>query len=96
MVDEPFIFSVTNCVPEFNPIQVGVFGNTPWWEVGKKGPLLKICHTYLTMIKLGTVMPYLKKTQNVYESRKTPLEFWGHQNFFTENYKILQYQERQM
>ena len=43
----------------------------------------------------GTVMPYLKKTQNVYESRKTPLEFWGHQNFFTENYKILQYQEIQ-
>ena len=28
---------------------------------GSKAPLLKICHTYPTMMNLGTVMPYLKK-----------------------------------
>ena len=28
---------------------------------GKKAPLPKICHTYPTMMKLGTVTPYLKK-----------------------------------
>ena len=34
-----------------------------------------ICHTYPTMMKLGTVIPYLKKIQKIYESRDTPLEF---------------------
>ena len=31
---------------------------------GQKGLLPKICHTYLTKTKLGTVIPYLKKIQN--------------------------------
>ena len=30
-----------------------------WWS--KKNPLLKICHTYPKMRKLGTIAPYLKK-----------------------------------
>ena len=38
---------------------------------GKKPTLPKICHTYHRMMKLGTVIPYLKKTQKVYESRDT-------------------------
>ena len=38
-----------------------------------KAPLPKICHTYPTMMKLGTVIPYLKKIQKIYESRDTPL-----------------------
>ena len=42
---------------------------------GAKGPLPKICHTYPTMVKLGTIIPYLKDTQKMYESRDTPLEF---------------------
>ena len=43
---------------------------------GQKGhPLPKICHTYPTMMKLGTVIPYPKKIQKIYESRDTPLEF---------------------
>ena len=46
---------------------------------GKKAPFLKICHTYPTMMKLGTVIPYLKKIQKIYESRDTPLEFRRHQ-----------------
>ena len=41
---------------------------------GKKVPLPKICHTYPTMMKLGTVIPYLKKIQKIYESRDTPYE----------------------
>ena len=42
---------------------------------GKKGPFPKICHTYPTMMKLGRVIPYLKKTQRIYESPNTPLDF---------------------
>ena len=44
--------------------------------VGQKGPpLLKICHTYPKMMKLGTVTPYPKKIQKIYESHDIPLEF---------------------
>ena len=39
-----------------NPIQNGLF-----WRLlmdgGQKGPLPKICYTYPTMMKLGTVIP---------------------------------------
>ena len=60
---------------------MGFFGAADGWGMclggggGKKDPLPKICHTYPTMIKLGTVIPYLKKIQKIYESRDTPLEF---------------------
>ena len=50
----------------------------------QKGPLPKTCHTYPTMMKLGTVIPYLKKIQKLYESRDTPLEFCWHQHFLPE------------
>ena len=40
----------------------------------EKEPLPKICRTYPTMMKLGTVIPYLKKIKKMYESRDTPLE----------------------
>ena len=39
--------------------------------MGKKVPLPKICHVYPTIMKLGTVIPYLKKIQKIYESRNT-------------------------
>ena len=42
---------------------------------GKRDPVPKICHTYPSKVKLGTVIPYLKKTQKIYESRETPLKF---------------------
>ena len=43
--------------------------------VWQKAPSLpKICHTFPTKMKLGTVISYLKKTQKIYESRETPLE----------------------
>ena len=39
----------------------------------KRHPLHKICHTHPAMMKLGTVIPYLKMLQKIYESRDTPL-----------------------
>ena len=59
---------------------------------GKKAPLPKIIHTYSTMMKLGTVIPYLKKIQKLYESRNTPLELCS----FTGNQQILLHQEIQI
>ena len=41
--------------------RMGLFGAAHGWGEGKKVSLLKICHTYPTMMKLGTVIPYLKK-----------------------------------
>ena len=34
---------------------------------GQKGPLPKIGHTNPTMIKLGTIIPYLEKIQKTYK-----------------------------
>ena len=42
---------------------------------GKKSPLPKICHTYLTKMKLGTIIHHTKEIQKIYESHDTPLEF---------------------
>ena len=55
----------------------------------KKNPLPKICLTYSTMMKLGTVIPYLKVIQQTYESRDLTLEFGWHQHFFTKIEQIL-------
>ena len=55
-----------------NPIQDGPFRDCSWIGGGQKGPLPKICHTYPAMMKLGTVIPYLKKIQKIYKSRDTP------------------------
>ena len=38
-------------------------------------PLPKICHRYPTMMKLGTVVPYLKKILKIYELRDIPTDF---------------------
>ena len=47
-----------------NLFRVGLFGVAHvWWGRGKKAPLPKICHAYPTMMKLGTVIPLLKKIQ---------------------------------
>ena len=42
---------------------------------GKKKLLLKICHTYPTKLKFGTVITYLQKIQKIYDSRDTALDF---------------------
>ena len=54
---------------------MGFFGAAHGWGGGKNASLPKICHTYPTVMKLGTVLPYPKKIQKIYESRDTPLEF---------------------
>ena len=47
-----------------NLIQDWLFWCCPRIGEGQKDlPLPKICHTYPKMIKLGTVIPYLKKIQ---------------------------------
>ena len=79
-----------------NPIQDGLFRGCSRMEEGGRPPVHKICHTYATMMKLGTVIPYLKKVKKIYESRDTPLEFCRHQHFFTGNQQILLYQEMQI
>ena len=55
-------------------------------------PLHKICYTYPTMMKLGTVILYPKRIQKLYESHDTLLEFCWHLHFFTGNQQILLYQ----
>ena len=56
---------------------MGFFGAAHGWEGGggQKGPPSLKSVTHPTIIKLGTVIPYLKKIQKLYESRDTPLKF---------------------
>ena len=70
--------------------RMGFFGAAHGWggEEQKPPPLHKICHTYPTMMKLSTVTSYLKKVQERFESRDTPLEFCWHHHFFSENRKF--------
>ena len=58
-----------------NPIQ-----DRPFWGLlrnvlFKKAPIPKICDIYPTMIKIGAVIPSLKKIQKIYKSRDTLFEF---------------------
>ena len=50
-----------------NPIQDGLFRGCLRMEGAKRPPVPKICHTYPTMMKLGTVIPCLKKIQKINE-----------------------------
>ena len=67
-----------------NPIQDGPFQGCSWIGGGGKGgvgagakrpSLPKICYKNSTKMKLGTVIPYVQKTQKIYKSCETPLEF---------------------
>ena len=55
------------CKKNLNPIQNGTKKPPP--------PNPKICQTYPTMMELGTVIPYVKKIQKIYQSRDTHPEF---------------------
>ena len=77
----------------FNPIQDGPFPGCSRIG-GKKVPLPKICHTYPAKMKLGKVIPYLKKIQKMYESRNIFLEYCWQQHFLTRNQQISLFQER--
>ena len=84
---------------DFNSIQDGHFWGCSRMIggcLGQKSPLPKFSHTYPTIMKLGTVIPYLKKIQKIYESHVTPLEFCPHQHFFTVNQQIVRYQKIQI
>ena len=53
--------------------RMGIFRAAYGWRRSKRSPLPKICHTYPTMMKVGAVIPYLKKIQKMYESSAHPL-----------------------
>ena len=60
------------------PFRMGLFWDAydrEEWVRGKKDPPSPKPATHPTMKKLGTVIPYLKKIQNIHKSRDTPLEF---------------------
>ena len=81
----------------FNIIQDGPFhGCSRMGEGEKRPPLPKIYHVYPTVMKPGTVIPYLKKIQKLCKSRDTHHEFCWHQHCFTENQQLLLYQEMQI
>ena len=54
---------------------MGFFGAAYGWGGTFLTRLPKICHTYPTMMKLGTVIPYLRKIQKIYKSLDTSLAF---------------------
>ena len=59
----------------FNPIQDELFWACSRMGGGAKSPLPKICHTHPAMMKLCTVMRYLRTIQKIYKPRDTPLTF---------------------
>ena len=66
-------------------------------EGAERLPLPKICHAYLTMVKLDTVIPYLREIQKICESRDTRLEFCRYQHFLAGNsqfYDVEKYRQR--
>ena len=82
---------------KFNPIQDGLFrGCSRMGKGPKKLPFPKIFHTYPKMMKLGTLLPYLKKISKMYKSNNTPLEFWWYQYCFIGSQQILLYQKMQI
>ena len=66
----------------FNTIQDGLFRGCSRIGGAKKSPLPKICHTHPTTMEFGTVIPYLEKTQIIYESRDILFELCWRQLFF--------------
>ena len=67
-----------------NPIQDGSYWGCLQMRESKKALFLEICHTYPTVMKFATVIPYLKKILKTCRSRDTPLEFCWHQHFSPE------------
>ena len=77
----------------FNPIQDGSFWSCS--RIEEEGES-EICHTYPTMMKLGTITPDLNRIHKIYDWRDAPLEFCWHQHFFSGNQQILLYQKMQI
>ena len=68
---------------------MGIFGAAHW----QKGPFPKICHPYPTIMKLGTVIPYLKKYMNHVTHTLTSADI---SICFNGNQQILLYQQIQI
>ena len=65
----------------FNPIQDGPFRScSGWWGGPQRYYCLKSA-THPAMMKIGTLIPYLKKIQKIYKSCDTPLELCRYQHF---------------
>ena len=82
--------------------RMGFFGTAHGWgEQGGEGggekavPSVKSVTHILHWWNLA-VIPYLKKSQKIYESRDTSLVLCWHQQFFTGNQQILLYQKIQI
>ena len=77
---------------------MGIFGATHVCGAGGEGelPFPKICHTFPTMMKLGTVVPYLKKIQKNMNHVPHTLTSADISIFFTRNQHIFLYQEIQI
>ena len=73
--------------------RIGFFGAAHGWGGAFWSPLPKIPHTYPTMMKLGTIISYLRKIHKMYKPRDISLEFCWHQHFFSRNQQILLHQE---
>ena len=82
------IFPFYTVLQVFTVFRMGLFGAAHIWE-----GLFKVCHTYLILMKIGTVIPYLKNIWKIHKSRDKPLEFCWHKHFFSENQQFLVYQE---
>ena len=63
------------------------------WGEGKKAPYLKNCYTNRIMMKLGTVIPYLKKAQKVINHMTQALIFADISIFHRKSAFFLLYQE---
>ena len=90
------IFDKITVKLNFSTIQDGSFRG--FWRMGgdpKRPPILKICHTYPTMMKLGTVILYLKVIQKLCQSRDTALSSADISIFYWKS-AILLYQEIQI
>ena len=72
---------------------MGYFGAAHGWGGAKKAPLPKICSTCPTMMKLDTVIPYLKESKKYIDHVTHPFSFADISIFFTRNQKILLIQE---
>lgn len=63
------LFLMLNPIPDEH-----FWGGSRMWQA-KRLPLCKISYKYPTMMKLVTVMRYLRKIKNIHESSDTLLEF---------------------
>ena len=82
-----FALHWTNIKVNFLKAKIPIAPSSPTYltskKASKKSPLPKICHTYPTMMKHGTTIPYLKKIQKIHESLDTPRQLCWHQHVFT-------------